>query len=136
MATTVFNPAALFQAGFGFIRTGVLKAAVDLELFTHIARGKCTAEAIARAAYADERAIRILLDALAAQGMLTKEDGLYALPPPVALLLLKDSPMYAGAFARIMAAPQLWSAVGQLSEIVRTGHPPQSMVIVQARRPE
>jgi ubiquinone/menaquinone biosynthesis C-methylase UbiE len=130
MATSALNPDAFFLTGFAFIRTGVLKAAVDLELFTHIARGQQSADAIARAAYADERAVRILLDALTALGLLAKQDGLYVLPPITAQLLVKDSPLYAGAFMRIMANPRLWSAVGQLGEIVRTGQPPESMIDV------
>jgi len=125
-----FNPDALFLSLFAFVRTGVLKAAVDLELFTHIAHGKRSAEDIARAAYADERAVRILLDALVAQELLTKGNDGYGLTPAAAQLLVKDSPLYAGGFTRITANPRIWLAIGQLSEIARTGKPPEAMVEV------
>jgi ubiquinone/menaquinone biosynthesis C-methylase UbiE len=124
------NPDAIFLSLFAFVRTGVLKAAVDLELFTHIARGKHSADDIARAAYADERAVRILLDALTVEGLLMKQEGEYSLTPPVEQLLVKDSPLYAGGFTRITANPRIWQAIGQLADIARKGRPAEAMVEV------
>jgi ubiquinone/menaquinone biosynthesis C-methylase UbiE len=135
----------LNQLLFAFVKSGLLRAALDLELFTHIAHGRRTAAEIAVAADADPRAVTIVLDALTAQGLLHKttphpgadgpapsmHDGdHYALDPLVAALLVKDSPTYAGAFTRITLNPRLWHAVGKLSEIVRTGRVPESMADV------
>lgn len=121
---------ALLDLLFSFVRTGVVKAAIDLDLFTYIARGSDTAETLSRATHADERGIRILLNALVAQELLTKQDGHYQLTPVVEHFLVKDSALYAGGFARITANPLIWDAIGQLSDIVRTGKPPESIVHV------
>jgi ubiquinone/menaquinone biosynthesis C-methylase UbiE len=124
------DPQMLQQLMFAFIRSGLLKTAVDLELFTHIAQGRRTAPEIARAAGADARAVGIVLDALTANGLLQKTGEQYGLDPVVEMLLVKDSPAYAGAFTRITLNPRLWNAVGGLTEIVRTGKPPETIVEV------
>ena len=118
------DPQTLQQQMFAFIKSGLLRTAVDLELFTHIAHGRHTAPEIARAAGADERAVRIVLDALTAQGLVTKSGNKYGLDPVVEAMLVKDSPAYAGAFTRITLNPRLWSAVGKLTDVVRSGKPP------------
>jgi ubiquinone/menaquinone biosynthesis C-methylase UbiE len=115
---------------FGFIKSGLLKTAVDLELFTHIAGGARSTAALASASGADPRALGIVLDALTALGVLRKDADGYGLDPITQLLLVKDSPAYMGAFTRITLSPELWSGVGQLTEIVRSGKPPQKMVEV------
>jgi len=124
------SPEALLELLFAFVRTGVVKAAIDLDLFTYIARGRNTAETLAFATHADERGVRIVLNALVAQGLLTKHEGKYGLTPVVEQFLVKDSALYAGGFARITANPRIWDAIGQLGDIVRTGQPPESIVHV------
>src|SRR4030095_7922803 len=117
---------------FAFIKSGLLTTALQLELFTHIAHGQRTVAAIAAAAHADERAIRIVLDALTALGLLTKTGDQSGLDPLVETMLVKDSPAYAGAFTRVTLNPRLWGAIGRLGEIVRTGQVPEAMVAVPA----
>ncbi|GIW42362.1 MAG: O-methyltransferase [Candidatus Binatia bacterium] len=124
-------PEALVDTLFSFLRTGVVKAAVELDLFTHVARGASTLGEIARAAGAPERGVRILLDVLASQGFVTKEGDRYSLPPLVEMLLSRDSAHYAGDFSRITANPLIWQGVGNLAEIVRQGRPPDSTVDVE-----
>lgn len=121
---------ALFDLLFSFVRTGVVKAAIDLDLFTYISRGRNTVDAAALATHADERGVRILLNALVAQGLLAKQAGQYELTPVAEQFLVKDSALYAGGFARVTANPIIWDAVGQLGDIVRTGQPPESIVHV------
>lgn len=123
-----FEPQMLQQLMFAYIKSGLLKTAVDLELFTHIARGQRTAEAVAKAAGADERGVRIVLDALTVQGLLEKQGDTYRLDPIVETMLVTDSPAYAGAFTRITLNPRLWQAIGGLTDIVRSGRPPETMV--------
>jgi len=115
---------------FAFIKSGLLKTAVDLELFTHIAHGHCTAAAIADAAGSDPRAVGIVLDALGAIGIVRKQAGNYGLEPLAELLLVKDSPAYMAAFTRVTLSPQLWQGVGHLTETVRSGKPAEAMVDV------
>jgi SAM-dependent methyltransferase len=122
------NPQSLQQLLFAFVKSGLLKTAVDLELFTHIAHGRRTAPEIAAAAGGDARAVRIVLDALCAQEFLHKDGDRYGLDPLVETMLVKDSPTYAGAFTRITLNPRLWQAIGQLTDIVRSGRVPESIV--------
>ncbi len=113
---------------FAYIKSGLFKTAVDLELFTHIAHGQRTIAALAAATGADARALAIALDALASIGVVRKDAGGYALDPVAELLLVKDSPAYMAAFTRVTLSPELWRGIGQLTEIVRSGRPPSSMV--------
>jgi hypothetical protein len=105
---------------FAYIKSGLLRAALDLELFTHINHGRRTAAEIATAAGAHARAVGIILDALTAQELLHKDGDRYSLDPLVEALLVKDSPTYAGAFTRHVES-LVWNAVGKLAEIAGTG---------------
>lgn len=126
----LLDPNALQQLMFAFLKSALLRTAIDLELFTHVAHGRRTAAAIATASGADERGVRIVADALSAIGLLAKSGGEYALTPLTEMMLVKDSPAYAGAFTRITLNPRLWAAVGRLTETVRTGVPPETIVDV------
>jgi SAM-dependent methyltransferase len=105
----------------GFMGTAAVKAALDLEVFTHIAHGLVTPEQLAVAKGTTPRAMRILCDALVAFGALNKSDGRYSLPPGSQALFVKGSPMYMGAMSRILANPVMWEAAGKLGEIVKAG---------------
>ena len=76
------SPEPLLQMVQGLQVTGILQAGVQLGVFDQIAAGKNQATAIAAAIDADERGTRILLDALAALGLLERDDeGDYRLSP-------------------------------------------------------
>jgi ubiquinone/menaquinone biosynthesis C-methylase UbiE len=115
-----WNVQKMMEMHFGFGPSRVLSSAVELDLFTHLAGGKTTAGDLARAAGATERGTRMLLDALACLGLLTKRDGRYNLTDSARQHLLKDSPAYVGDFLTI---DRLWDAWGHLTEAVRTGRP-------------
>ena len=104
----------------GLRTTAIIRAGVQLGVFDHISRGANQPGAIASAIGADERGTRILLDALAALGLLDA-DGTYRLSPTASAFLVSSSPTYLGGMVDIMAGEILWSAYGQLSEAVRQG---------------
>jgi SAM-dependent methyltransferase len=106
----------------GFMGSAALKAGLDLEVFTHIARGAATAAQLASAKKTTERAMRILCDALVAYGLLDKSDGRYSLPPATATLFVKGSPAYMGAMANIVGNPLMWEAASKLGDVVKAGH--------------
>ena len=114
------TPDPLMQMAFSFAPARVLSAGVQLQVFSHVAAGHTTPADIARAAAADERGMRMLLDALAALGLLTKDGERYGLTPLSAEYLVRDRPNYAGAMFEI---DHMWEAWGQLTEVVRTGRP-------------
>jgi len=111
----------LFAALTGYQRTGALKAAVDLDLFTAIGEGQDTVPALARRCAASERGMRILCDTLAVHGFLTKLDGRYGLPPGAEALLDRRSPTYAASIAQFIASPDLFLQFTTVADAVRRG---------------
>jgi len=58
------SPVQIFSTIQGYQRAFALKAAVDIDLFTAIAKGSRTTTEIAKACNAAERGVRMLSDAL------------------------------------------------------------------------
>jgi C-methyltransferase len=114
----VANRDVLDDIAFGFYKTAVLKAAIELEIFTRIAEGHRTVPSLTRIAGASERGTRILLDALCFIGMLTRDRFEYKLSPTAEAFLVKGKLAYFGDAALGNFA---WDARGQLSKTVRTG---------------
>ena len=96
--TTATMPSAdvVFDTLFGYQRSGALKTAIELEIFTLIDTGAKTAAEIASRCNAAERGIRILCDYLTTIGLLTKSGGSYGLTPESAAFLSKQSRAYLG----------------------------------------
>jgi SAM-dependent methyltransferase len=99
------NPLLIFDALNSFQRATALKAAIELEVFTHIGAGVTGAAELARRAQASEKGMRILCDFMTIQGFLTKQDGAYALTPDSAAFLDKQSPAYMGSTAFFLVHP-------------------------------
>jgi SAM-dependent methyltransferase len=116
------GPGAVMTLMQGALGAAALKAAIDLEIFTHIAHGADTAEKIAAAKALPLRSTRILCDALAALRMLEKSGGRYTLAPAVQVMLVKGSPGYIGGMAAVVGNPMLWHEAGRLADIVKAGH--------------
>jgi len=102
------SPVQIFNTIQGYQRAFALKAAVDLDLFTAIAKGSRTAAEIAKNCNAAERGIRIMSDALVVMGFLTKSGNSYSLTPDTAFFLDSRSPAYLGlAFSFLLHPSQL-----------------------------
>lgn len=112
------NRDVLDDLAFGLRKATVLKAAIELEIFTRIAEGHRTAPALSRIGGTSERGTRILLDALAFVGLLSKIHGEYKLSPTADAFLVKGKPSY---FGDALLGDFAWDARGQLSRTVRTG---------------
>lgn len=115
------NPVLIFEGIQAYQRSAALKAAIELEIFTAIAAGNRTADAIAKTASASTRGIRILCDYLVIQNFLSKNGGQYSLTPESAIFLDKKSPAYFGAAIGFLLDPRLLAAYLNLTEIIRTG---------------
>jgi ubiquinone/menaquinone biosynthesis C-methylase UbiE len=136
--TTATMPSAdvVFDTLFGYQRSGALKTAIELEIFTIVDRGAQTAAAIAAKCGASERGIRILCDYLTTIGLLTKSDGTYGLSPESAAFLSKQSPAYLGTTMRFLLLPELKMNMDSLTEAVRRGGvPPASDNTVSDENP-
>jgi 2-polyprenyl-3-methyl-5-hydroxy-6-metoxy-1,4-benzoquinol methylase len=119
------NPGIIFETFNSYQRSAALKAAVDLDIFTEIAKGNDTVEAIAKAVGASSanngRGVRILCDYLTIIGLLSKEGDRYSLGTEASLFLNKNSPAYFGGAARFILDPKLMAPFQDLAQIVRTG---------------
>ncbi len=80
------SPEALLALARGFQESRVLLTGAELDLFTLLSRESLPAEAVALRLKAEPRATAVLLDALAAMGILEKGDGLYHTAPGAACL--------------------------------------------------
>src|SRR3954465_9252109 len=107
MATETMPSAEIvFDTLFAYQRSGALKSALDLELFTAIDTGDRTSAALAARCGASERGVRILCDYLTTIGLLTKSRNNYGLTPESAAFLSKNSPAYLGTMARFLLRPR------------------------------
>jgi hypothetical protein len=99
----------------------LLAAAADLDLFERLAPASRTAAEVAAAAGCDPRATTILLDALAATGVIVKQDGRYSISPELAPFLCESSPQNVMAMLRHQATClRRWS---RLPWTLRSGKP-------------
>ncbi len=112
------NRDVLDDISFGLAKAAVLKAAIELEIFTRIAEGHRTVPALARIGGTTERGTRVLLDALCYAGMLTKQHTEYKLAPTAEAFMVKGKPTY---FGDATLGDFAWDARGQLARIVRNG---------------
>jgi hypothetical protein len=106
MPQTTPDPGRILGMITGFEQTAAMLAALDVGLFTAVAEGAGSADALSASIGCPVRATRMLADVLCAHGLLTKTQGVYGLAPDAALYLDKRSPAYIGDAARFLASPQ------------------------------
>jgi hypothetical protein len=119
--TAQVTPELFWDTMVAFQRSAVLKTAVELEIFTHIGKGATTAKAIAEAAAASERGVRILCDSLTVMGFLKKDGGEYSLTDSTATFLDKSSQAYLGSAVEFILSPQQKRGFDDLTGAVRRG---------------
>lgn len=105
----------------GFHMTAAIKAAIELGVFTQIAKGNNTSQAIASAVGSSERGIRILSDTMAVIGFLSKQGNEYALADDAALFLDENSPAYLGKMIDFILSPVQKRGFDDLTNAVRQG---------------
>jgi len=115
------NPLLIFEAFNSYQRAFALRAAIELEIFTHLASGATTPRELALRAHASERGIRILCDFLTVAGFLTKHGDTYALTRDTAAFLDRRSPMYIGDAAFFLVHPRTVEQFSRLTDAVRKG---------------
>ncbi|ARO28798.1 O-methyltransferase family 2 protein [Rhizobium sp. NXC14] len=100
------SPELVVDALFACRKTAAIRAAIELDLFTHIGEGK-TAAGLASATNASERGVRILCDYLVVHGFLTKDGGQYRMTPSTRMFLDRNSPAFMGSAVEFTAAPEV-----------------------------
>lgn len=115
------SPALIFETINAYQRSAAMKGAIELDVFSQIAKGHTTAAQIADACQASERGIRILCDYLVIIGILTKSSDQYGLTQDSALFLDRHSPAYMGVVVDFMLAPTMNDAFKDVAATVRKG---------------
>jgi hypothetical protein len=110
------------QLGFGYWGSKTLLSAVELGLFTELAKGPLGLAEVRGRLGLHERSARDFLDALVALGMLQRDDGKYANTPATDLYLDRAKPTYMGGMMEMMSA-RLFRYWADLTEGLKTGVP-------------
>ena len=122
MAIHRLTPAKIMQLGAGFMGSKTLLSAIELGLFTELAKGPQTLEALAGRLQLHNRSAQDFFDALVALGMLKRTGTRYANTPETALFLDRNKPSYMGGILE-MANMRLYPFWGRLTDGLRTGQP-------------
>src|SRR5215203_382076 len=116
------SPERILQLGLGFWGSKTLLSAVEIGLFTELAKGSLNFETLAERLMLHPRNARDFLDALVALGMLERDGHQYSNTPETDLFLDRAKPSYVGGLLE-MANARLYPFWGSLTEALRTGKP-------------
>jgi hypothetical protein len=114
------TPDRILQLGLGFWGPKVLLSAVELGVFTELAKGPGDLAGLTARLGLHPRSARDFLDSLVALGMLERRDGRYANTPETDFFLDRAKPSYVGGLLE-MANARLYAFWGRLTEALRTG---------------
>ena len=119
---TAPSPDHILQLGLSFWASKTLLSAVEMEVFTELAKHPEDLETLTGRLGLHPRSSRDFLDALVALGFLERRDGIYSNTPSTDLFLDKHKPSYIGGMLE-MANRRLFKHWGQLTTALRTGQP-------------
>ena len=116
------SPERIMQTGMAFWASKTLLSAVEMELFTELARHPGDLATLQGRMGLHPRAARDFLDALVALGFLLRIDGVYQNTAETGLFLDKAKPSYIGGILE-MSNHRLYPFWGSLTTALRTGEP-------------
>ncbi len=116
------SPDKILQTGLAFWASKTLLSAIEMGLFTELARGPARFDALSGRLGLHPRSARDFLDALVALGFLARTGDRYANSPETDLFLDRNKPSYLGGILE-MANHRLYPFWGHLTEALRTGLP-------------
>ncbi len=116
------SPEHILQTGFGFWACKTLLSAVEMEVFTELAKRPEDLEELTGRLGLHPRSARDFLDALVALGFLERNDGIYSNTPATDLFLDKKKPSYIGGILE-MVNHRSYGHWNNLTEGLRTGLP-------------
>ena len=120
--TPPLTPEKILHLGMAFWESKTVLSAVELEVFTTLAKGPMDVHTLRTQLGIHERSARDFFDALVALGMLDRRDGLYSNAPDVDYFLDKAKPSYIGGILE-MANARLYRFWGSLTTALNTGQP-------------
>ncbi len=116
------SPDRILQTGMAFWASKTLLSAVEMELFTDLAKHPGDLASVQGRMGLHPRAARDFLDALVALGFLQRIDGVYRNTPETDVFLDKAKPSYIGGILE-MSNHRLYGFWGSLTTALRTGEP-------------
>ena len=123
---TQTTPSRIMEIGMGFWASKTLLTAVNMELFTHLAKEELSGEAIKSKLALNGRGLYDFLDTLVALGFLNrkglKESSIYSNSEESNLFLDKKKPSYVGGMLE-MTNNRIYQIWGNLEEGLKTGKP-------------
>jgi precorrin-6B methylase 2 len=122
MSEKALDPQRIFEVAMGFWAAKTVLSAVELGVFSELAKGPLSAEALREKLALNPRGARDFFDALVALGFLERSNGLYANTPETDFFLDRAKPSYIGGMLE-MANRRLYGIWGRLTEGLKTGLP-------------
>jgi hypothetical protein len=116
------TPEPIMTLGLAYWGSKTLLSAVEIGLFTELAKGSLDFETLAERLMLHPRSARDFLDALVALGMLERDGARYANTPETDLFLDQAKPSYIGGILEMNNA-RLYAFWDSLTEALRTGQP-------------
>jgi hypothetical protein len=114
------TPDHILQTGLAFWSSKTLLSAIEIGVFTELARGPQEFESLSARLGLHPRSSRDFLDALVALGFLSRSGSTYSNTPETDLFLDRRKPTY---IPLEMANTRLYGFWGRLTEGLRTGMP-------------
>jgi 3-hydroxy-5-methyl-1-naphthoate 3-O-methyltransferase len=123
MSMSPVTPEPIVQVCSGLWAAGVLKGALELQVFDHIAAGTQQIDRLSQVLGAHPEALQVTLDALVALGFLETGGEGYRLTPTSATFLVSSEPTYLGIFAaEILGDPILYNLYNNYRRVVTEGY--------------
>lgn len=126
LGTSLPSPEHILQVGLGFWASKTLLSAVELEVFTELAKHPLPLADLQGRLGLHPRSARDFFDTLTALGFLERTDGVYRNTPSTDLFLDKRKPTYVGGILE-MCNRRLYPFWAHLTEALRTGRPQNEM---------
>ncbi|MFD9690760.1 methyltransferase [Kitasatospora sp. NPDC059088] len=122
--TTTPSPELILQIGLGFESSKTLLSAVELGVFTELAKAPADGDTLGARLGLHPRGTRDFLDTLVALGLLLREDGVYRNTPDTDAFLDRAKPEYLHHGSLLeMANGRLFGIWNNLTDSLRTGKP-------------
>lgn len=122
MTENVPSPERIMQVGMGFQAARTLLTAVELDVFTELARRPADAEQLRTRLGLHPRGARDFFDTLVALGFLVREDGVYRNAPDADTYLDRAKPSFDHCGSLLeMAGERLYPFWDRLADALRTG---------------
>jgi SAM-dependent methyltransferase len=116
-----FRPTTIQQLAAKVPQALALLAAMELDVFTPLKDGPCTAEQLAEALGVSAAKLRPVLAVLVTAGLLTADGERFANTPEAQQFLVRGQPGYMGGVYELWG--DMWSAELKTAKSVRTGSP-------------